>query len=357
MSNFHFSSPEPTPPETQANSSLSQSMPPEAEVNHVPESANPDLPQTTPPTPSSAIPKPNPNNDGYVIAHKLRQHNRELVKTVVQLEEALAESQEKLQAHIIRSRNADSLISQQSDDLNVSQQQISQLGQELENAKQNARKYQEMLAELEYKFQASQTQLAKIERECALLQESYNEQQQKLFAAEQEIKDLQVRLQRQQRYTLQYKSALDECAELPATDHNHSNVEAQMPKTQNIQPWSESPSIPVPIEETPVPAIAKADPHTEADLDRQLAALEAEIEEMETVAPPISPIIKPTMSLKDALQVTSPVAKRRVSAPMATPTPVQAQTSNWPAPTLNPARAVKRPTSAALVDLPAFLRS
>ncbi|BAW95242.1 hypothetical protein NIES970_01440 [[Synechococcus] sp. NIES-970] len=351
MSNLNFPSPESTPPENEATSSLSSPVNPEAEVNSAADRAQPEtvpLAETT--AASTVIPKHNPNTDGYMIAHKLRQHNRELVKTVVQLEEALAESQEKLQAHIIRSRSADGLIAQQSDDLDLNQQQIKQLEQELTKAKKNVREYQEMLAELEYKFQASQTQLAKIERECALLQESHNEQQQKLFAAEQEIKDLQVRLQRQQRYTLQYKSALDECADIPPENNRNTNGVTSIPKTPNIQPWSDMEISPT--TEPVMPAIAKADPRTEADLDRQLADLEAELQEMPESLEE-APMRKP-MSLKTALCITAPVTKRRVSAPMGASASTAAP--NWPAPTLNSAQPQRRTTSAAVVDLPAFLR-
>ncbi|WP_159449826.1 hypothetical protein [Picosynechococcus sp. OG1] len=50
------------------------------------------------------------------------------------------------------------------------------------------------------------------------------------------------------------------------------------------------------------------------------------------------------------------MTKRRVSAPMGTP--AKAETNhNWPAPTLNSPRSQKRPMSAAVVDLPAFLRN
>lgn len=104
-----------------------------------------------------------------------------------------------------------------------------------------------------------------------------------------------------------------------------------------------------------MPAIAKADPNTEADLDRQLAALEEEIEEMEESAGAAS-ILKPTMSLKAALRITPPVTKRRVSAPMGTPAKAENQ-PQLPAPTLNSPRSQKRPMSAAVVDLPAFLRN
>ncbi len=124
-----------------------------------------------------------------------------------------------------------------------------------------------------------------------------------------------------------------------------------MPKASNIQPWSEPDTT---TTEPAIPAIAKADPHTEADLDRQLAALEEEIEEMEESTGAAS-ILKPTMSLKAALRITPPVTKRRVSAPMGTPT--KAENNNWPAPTINSSRSQKRPMSAAVVDLPAFLRN
>ncbi|MDJ0717400.1 MAG: hypothetical protein QNJ54_24810 [Prochloraceae cyanobacterium] len=174
----------------------------------------------------------NNNIDWCAQAHKLRQRNRELLKTVVKLEQTIADSQEKLQSQVLRTRSTDNIVAQQTEQLNASQEQIESLNRELEAARQTAQRQQILIETLSKQLEASQEQVAQLERECALLQEDYNQQTQKVSETREQIHELHSRLQRQQRYTLQYKAALDRYLEVP------SPASLLIPKAQPIQPWS-----------------------------------------------------------------------------------------------------------------------
>lgn len=130
------------------------------------------------------------NTDWFSLARKLRQHNRDLIKTVVQLEQALADSQEKLQGEIMRSRHTDSLIAQQTAELNSSHQQVTNLFRELEASHQTSQRQQILIEELSDQLQANQEHIAQLERECAIIQQAYHEQAQQLQQSVQEIEEL-----------------------------------------------------------------------------------------------------------------------------------------------------------------------
>ena len=98
--------------------------------------------------------------------------NQELLETIEELEQDLAAAQK--------------LIAQQAKELNTKEEQISHLRQELENS-------QERIAQLELEEQ-----------------------------------ELQTRLVRQQRHSLKFKAALDQCLAGPSP----------VPKVEPIQPWS-----------------------------------------------------------------------------------------------------------------------
>ena len=185
------------------------------------------------------------NIDWHALAHKLRERNRELVKTVVQLEQALTDSQEKLQSQILRTRSGDTLIAQQTEELNTSQEQIAHLCHELETSRQTAQHQQILIETLSNQLEASQEQVAQLERECALLQEDSEQQTEKLSEAEQQVQELLSRLSRQQRYTLQFKAALDRCLEVPSPNNairqqleRATAIASAIPKAKPIQPWS-----------------------------------------------------------------------------------------------------------------------
>ena len=125
------------------------------------------------------------NKDWAKIACKLRQDNRFLSKKVVHLEQALADSQEKLRSSV-GVLNADPLSSSSE---NVSQELILSLIQEIA-ASHECVEHQQMLIDLSQKLEASQERVAQLERECALRQEEYNEQTHQLMAAQAQVQAL-----------------------------------------------------------------------------------------------------------------------------------------------------------------------
>jgi predicted nucleic acid-binding Zn-ribbon protein len=183
------------------------------------------------------------NTDWFTLARKLRQHNRELVKTVVQLEQALADTQEALQIQIMRSKSADVLIEQQNEELNNTQKQISRLFSELETSHQTAQRQQTLLDHITQQLQEAQEQTAHLERECALLQESHNEQSHKLIEAEKQIRQLRDRLHQQQRETLQYKSNFQEVSEIPIKQKTSISPKINPQILEEIKEESPSPNV------------------------------------------------------------------------------------------------------------------
>lgn len=138
------------------------------------------------------------------------------------------------------------------------QAQIAQLANELEFTRQ-AHKRQEILVEtLKGQLENSQERVAQLERECALIQQKYNEQAQMVAQYDNTCRDLRARLHRQQRYTMQFKVALEKSLEVPPPSYAAAPLdplqpdihiplwyEAQtslsqelLPKIQRIQPWS-----------------------------------------------------------------------------------------------------------------------
>lgn len=377
MSNSNLPSPQPTPLETEAYAEGMSSPAIDVTAIDSEDDQQEVLPAIAAPFPSL---EPSDPNDSFLIARKLRQHNRELVKTVVQLEQALAESQARLQAQITRSRSADSLITQQSDDLNETQVEIDRLTIDLSQAKQEIRDHKAVITELNQKFKKNQIQLAHIERECTLLKEAHSAQEQQIIAAEQEVIDLQSRLERQQRYTIQYKSALEQ--QQPVQDIEEPITiaprQSPVPKVSRIQPWSEQiiqpkPPSPIltntnvdpeeeldledilfPVEEDEPSLVLP--PEVNEDLEQQLNALEMEMEAMSQ--PPESQRVEvapPAVKVPQfpPISISPKVARKKVTASAAVSMPIA---NNWPSPTLNPIRTQKKRSSLAAVDLPSFPR-
>ena len=162
------------------------------------------------------------NKDWAKIACKLRQNNRFLSKKVVHLEQALADSQEKLRSSV-GVLNADPLSSSSE---NVSQELILSLLEEIA-ASHECAEHQQMLIDLSQQLEASQERVAQLERECALRQEEYHEQTHQLMAAQAQVKAL-VRLR-----------PVDKC-ESDSVKGAIAEPSTSAPATPTqIQPWSE----------------------------------------------------------------------------------------------------------------------
>ena len=179
---------------------------------------------------------------------QLRQHNTDLLEQVANLEAALEESQQQLQRRQERSTATEELLSQRFEELELVQGQNQQLLRELELAQQTAQRQQILIETLTEQLETNQEQVAQLERDCALAQQRYNEQTTQLSKAQKNCRDLRIRLYRQQRYTLQFKNALEKCLELnesgdrPATEKPDPvaalEIQGFVPKAPAIQPWS-----------------------------------------------------------------------------------------------------------------------
>jgi len=213
--------------------------------------------------------------DWFALAQKMRQRNRRLLDQVTQLKTALKEKQEALHSEVMRSRDRETLLAQQTEELNTAQEQLTRLFHALESSHQAAQRQQILIETLSEQLQGGQERVAQLERECALIQLRYNEQSHQLLQAANTCRELRTRLHRQQRQTLQFKAALEKCLEMPPShsvsqqsSHPNSAAAAQslVHKAQAIQPWSAEPELledttdfdtiwnrPIPLE--PLPAV------------------------------------------------------------------------------------------------------
>lgn len=171
------------------------------------------------------------------LSEALRNQNNELMAHVEQLEKLLDECHTALQSQMKRTQTAEARVAQQASELQTTQEQISRVFGELEASQQIAHRQQILIETLTQQLQGSQERVAQLERQCALVQQRYNEQTQILLKNETTCQELQDRLQRQQRYTLQFKAALDKCLEMPSLKPTVSSAETGEQRTQpNLQP-------------------------------------------------------------------------------------------------------------------------
>lgn len=150
------------------------------------------------------------NIDWHKIAHKLREHNRKLLKQVFQLEQEVSETNNRIEEHKARSQSTDMLIAQQAEEINHNQDEIARFREEIEVAEQEIQARQVLIASLTEQLKTANENLAEVEKDRSLLKEKYQQQTHDLSLKIQQIQELSTRLTRQQHYTLQYKAALDE---------------------------------------------------------------------------------------------------------------------------------------------------
>lgn len=208
---------------------------------------------------------------------KVQNQNQELRSQVTELEAALLRSQTSLRAEIERweaatlaqsgsLESSESLLAQQNQALSGSQVRLGQLFVELENSHRMAQRQQILVETLTDQLQSSHEQIAQLERECAAVQQRSNDNLQQFTQSEQTARDLRSRLHRQQRYTLQFKAALEKCLDVPpATAQGFvadfldetlepvaiSSLKVKIPRSQPVQPWSNANTI-VELNEPPM---------------------------------------------------------------------------------------------------------
>ncbi len=188
---------------------------------------------------------------------ELQSANNQLYEQAEQLTTALSESEATLQRQRKRSTVAESMLKQQTQELNAAQAQIQSLFEQLENSAQNAQRQESRAESYKGQLELNQQRLAQLERECASIQNKYSEQTRLLSHSENACRELRTRLKRQQRQTLQFKAALEKsletsipgCDTVDDSDSNFLNLtnssQSNKPKRtkgissmQSIKPWS-----------------------------------------------------------------------------------------------------------------------
>ena len=326
------------------------------------------------------------------LVRDLNECNDVLLAKVSQLEESLERSQAALQAEIDRSGGP------------VGDRETAHLITELEQSNQALQTHQMLNETLQTELSASQDRLTQLEAEHTSLLRQHTEQSQALLQANTGCRDLRARLQRQQRYTLQFKAALEKCLSMSAGASPKSSGTVletpglTMPKTEQIRPW-ESNLVPnrldpqlesmirgaqASVDSPPAMSIPTSETEAEDQLWHDLARVMVPTEEIpkldnqnvSTVEPtppaqftepsPWGNEFEPTDSAAEddatPLQI-SPQAEEilaRVQAAGGLTTAdtylpaMSVQTS--PSPLVNPLKPQKRIGSLAAVDLPSFPR-
>ncbi|MGV2829986.1 hypothetical protein [Myxosarcina sp. GI1(2024)] len=248
--------------------------------------------------------------DWHKIAHKLREHNRKLLKQVFQLEQEKADLENRLHQQLEKSYNSDTAIAQQAEQIENGLEQISLISEQLEISRHEAKGYRNSLEHLTKQLKLSQKQTARLERECALLQESHNEKAFQLIDKDKQIQQLSARLGERQPHEHQHTLALDKYE----------------PQTL-LEPKSSKSAI------------------TQSSARRISGG---RVEQAQTKSQPIQ-----VWSVTDTKnKIPLPAAASRPS----NPTRATSQTSEWPAPAIVKPKQTKKIKSLAAVKLPQFSR-
>lgn len=238
--------------------------------------------------------------DWFNLARKLRGQNRQLLDTIVTLEQALSASRQELQDYQERSRHHNSLLSQQTAQLQSTQAKNSRLLEQLQTSQVQLKQEQSHLESLQKELQSIQEAFARLERESALLKEETLQNKHQVVLKEEQIRELQQRLQRQQRYSLQYKSALDQCLSRHGKKTNPSQPtkldtidERTSPNIVSIQPWSSS------VEEEAAPSVGSSSPQPESS-DNSVDPIDQTLDELFSLNPDPKPNSPQTPSVAES---------------------------------------------------------
>lgn len=184
----------------------------------------------------------------------LHSSNGNLSERVTQLEQALTDCLKALQIHKKYSRVTKSMLTQKTQELAATQEQIKCLSEETAASHQTIQLQQTLIASLTAELQNSQERFAQLEWEHYLTQANYKEQSGQMIQTEHTCQELRTRLKRQQYYTLQLKVALEKCLETSASKYQSKvdiehiptdlkseqqpQVQSFFSKAESISPWS-----------------------------------------------------------------------------------------------------------------------
>lgn len=329
------------------------------------------------------------------LIEEVHSSNSDLVQQVTELTQALGECQKAAQSYEKRAHTAESMFTQQTQELADAQDQKRCLFYELETIQQTNTRQQILIETLTAQLENSQERIAQMERECSLTQASYNEQSYQLAQIESTCRELRTRLTRQQRHTLQFKVALEKSLEVSVPNcqspadtewdgefRNTPCLPPFLPQVQPIPPWSAPPhflvnEVPVwePVSSSPSPdasffewsvedlstpleeealATVETDLVQSSELDineadqaqlQDLVSLLAALEEPVTVVPK-GDTVTPCKACNLSEQVDE--------SPWQSEDAPQDLVTNWPSVVVYPSRPPKGRKSLAEIELPPF---
>ena len=176
-----------------------------------------------------------------VLTPPLLVEHQDLLQEISVYKEAITEAERQLEAKTRRSQSTDQLIAQQAEELSKVQEHLAYTVAEFQVYQEEAQRQQLQVETLTEKSAASQARTAELERECSLLQENCEEKGHQIKVLEQQLEEVRTRLQRQQRYAIQYKTALEQCLAMPnlnpSSDIAHA-IASLTGQVTPIQPWS-----------------------------------------------------------------------------------------------------------------------
>ncbi|HHP7232573.1 MAG TPA: hypothetical protein ACFCUY_17155 [Xenococcaceae cyanobacterium] len=309
------------------------------------------------------------NIDWQQLAHKLRDHNRKLLKKVFSLEQNLIDATNQVRQHQEIARQEELTITEQTEKLNHSQEEVANLLQQLEQEQQETRSQQVLIENLSLQLKASQEQTAKLERECAVIQENYNQKNYEVLSLTEQKEELESRLYRQQQHTLYYKVALEK----------YTKREKSSEKLPGVK-------LPAQIEEVRVSGVVSRLGLSDAVAAGSTLAKRSSFDHQaiqpwshnyeELTQSQQTPIQSGVLGKQEDQKVT-PSCKDRIPLPIthdlpnAAPLPVdkivsdssvaetleKPKTSDWPAPEIANISQKKSPKSIAAIKLPKFQQS
>ncbi len=174
--------------------------------------------------------------------------NRELLTCLAELERSLSECQGNFQSYLEQFRYQEELLAQRDRDINNASEQVAQAKRDLKDAKRQVHRQEVLVETFKSQLEGSQERVAQMERECSLAQTRFADQAQQLLQAEALCRDLKSRLHRQQRYTLQFKSALERCLDVNVSSQSFDlpdlpvepveSLDDYFPRSRPVKPWS-----------------------------------------------------------------------------------------------------------------------
>jgi len=176
-----------------------------------------------------------------VLTPPLLVEHQDLLQEISVYKQALSEAERQLEGQSRRSQSTDQLIAQQAEELSKVQEHLAYTVAEFQVYQEEAQRQQFQVEILAEKSAASQARTAELERECSLLQEACEEKGHQIKLLGQQLEEVRARLQRQQRYAIQYKTALEQCWATPNLNPSSdlSNAIASLTgQVTPIQPWS-----------------------------------------------------------------------------------------------------------------------